>query len=72
MTDNLSERIERINELMIESVIEPDLKEAINLLLNLIDETTNNTHKKYYWWALRSVGRELWPHDRVWLRSFKT
>jgi hypothetical protein len=44
MISNLDGRIKRVNELMIESVIEPDLKEAINNLLNLIDESSNR-----YW-----------------------
>lgn len=72
MTSNLDERIKRVNELMIESVIEPDLKEAINNLLNLIDESSDRYHIDAYWSAIRSIGRELWPHDRVWLKSFKT
>ena len=72
MISNLDGRIKRVNELMIESVIEPDLKEAINNLLNLIDESSNRYHINAYWLAIRSIGRELWPHDRVWLKSFKT
>jgi len=72
MISNLDERIDRINELMIESVIEPDLKEAINILLNLIDEEDNNEKKYAYWLAIRSVGLQVWPNDRVWLKSFKT
>ena len=72
MISNLDGRIDRINELMIESVIEPDLKEAINNLLNLMDESNNRYHIDAYWLALRSIGLQLWPNDRVWLKSFKT
>lgn len=72
MVSNLNGRVKRINELMIESVIEPDSKEAINNLLNLIDDSDSDYHRHTYWLALRSVGFELWPNDRVWLKSFIT
>ena len=72
MTEYLSGRIERINELMIESVLDPDIKEAINMLLNLFDEEDDNGKRYAYWLAIRSIGLQIWPNDRVWLKSFKT
>jgi len=73
MTSYLNERIERINQLMEQTDLEQDSVMVMTHLLDLISRpNTDSEYIRAYWSAIRSFGRQIWPDDRVWLKSFKT